>query len=343
MITADLVWEWILKSLFLCIFMTVAFAYLTWYERRALAKMQARIGPNRVGWQGLLQPVSDAVKLIFKEELTPAGADRIIFFFAPIITMVPALIITAVIPWGTSFNLFGREIPLIISDVNIGVLYIMAVTSISVYGITLAGWSSNNKYATLGGLRSTAQMISYELALGLSMIGPVVIAGSMSFVDIINNQAHLWNIFKQPVGFLLFFIAVLAETNRAPFDMPEAEQELTAGYHAEYSGMKFALFFMAEYIKMIAVSMIGSSLFLGGYLSPLAFLSGIPVIGWLFASGPLWLFIKVVIWLFLMIWIRATLPRIRYDRLMQLGWKVLFPVGLANVVVTAAVIVLLGA
>jgi len=351
MITADLVWEWILKSLFLCIFMTVAFAYLTWYERRALAKMQARIGPNRVGWQGLLQPVSDAVKLIFKEELTPAGADRIIFFFAPIITMVPALIITAVIPWGTSFNLFGREIPLIISDVNIGVRYIMAVTSISVYGITLAGWSSNNKYATLGGLRSTAQMISYELALGLSMIGPVVIAGSMSFVDIINNQAHLWNIFKQPVGFLLFFIAVLAETNRAPFDMPEAEQELTAGYHAEYSGMKFALFFMAEYIKVIAVSMIFATLFLGGYYLPFQnvlenFFAGVPWLAWINGVlpyiGPLVLFVKVILLLFVFIWVRATLPRIRYDRLMAFGWKITFPLALLSVLVTAAAVLLVG-
>ncbi len=340
--SAGLVWEWIIKSLFIILFMTGGFAYTTLYERKVLARMQARIGPNRAGWQGLLQPIADAIKLIFKEELTPANADKLIFFLAPIITVIPALIITAVIPWGTSFTIGGRTIPLYLTDINVGVLYVMAVTSISVYGITLAGWSSNNKYATMGGLRSTAQMVSYELALGLSFVGPILLAGSMSFIDIVNGQAKLWYIFIQPIGFVLFFIASLAEVNRAPFDMPEAEQELTAGYHSEYSGMKFALFFMAEYIKMIAVAMIGSSLFLGGYLSPLAGLSHLPVIGWLFASGPLWLLIKVGVWLFLMIWIRATLPRIRYDKLMQLGWKIMFPVGLANVLITAAIVVLTG-
>ena len=340
--SAGLIWQWILKSLFIILFMTGAFAYTTLYERKVLARMQVRIGPNRAGWQGMLQPIADAIKLIFKEELVPANADKLIFFLAPIITVVPALIVTAVIPWGTSFKLFGQEIPLYLSDINVGVLYILAVTSISVYGITLAGWSSNNKYATLGGLRATAQMISYELALGLSFVGPILIAGSMSFIDIVKGQQHLWYVFVQPIGFILFFVSSLAEVNRAPFDMPEAEQELTAGYHSEYSGMKFALFFMAEYIKMIAVSMIGSSLFLGGYLSPLASLAGLPVIGWLFASGPLWLLLKVGIWLFMMIWIRATLPRIRYDKLMQLGWKVMFPVGLINVLATAAVVVLVG-
>lgn len=342
MITAGLVWEWIIKSFVYCLLLTGAFAYLTLTERRVLAKMQSRIGPNRTGKYGLLQPIADAVKAIFKEELAPAGADQLIFFLAPIITVVPALIVTAVVPWGTSFNFFGKEISLVIADVNVAVLYIMAVTSISVYGITLAGWSSNNKYATMGGLRSTAQMVSYELGLGLSMIGPVVLAGSMSLVDMINDQQTIWYIFKQPVAFILFFIAVLAETNRSPFDLPEAEHELTAGYHAEYSGMKFAVFYMAEYTKMICVALIGASIFLGGYLSPLAFLSGIPVIGWLFASGPIWLIIKVIIWLFTMIWVRATLPRFRYDRLMQFGWKVMFPVGLLNVVVTAVIVVLRG-
>lgn len=342
MITAAMIWEWVIKSVIICLMMTIGFAYVTLFERKVLARIQVRVGPNRAGPFGVLLPLADAVKLIFKEELTPATADKKIFFIAPIITVIPMLVITAVIPWGESVNLFGRTYNLYLADSNVAILYLMAVTSISVYGITLAGWSSNNKYALLGGLRSTAQMVSYELTLGLSFVGPIMLASSMSVVDIVRAQSSLWYVFYQPVGFLLFFISSLAEVNRAPFDMPEAEQELTAGYHTEYSGMKFALFFMAEYGKMIAVSMIGASLFLGGYLSPLAFLSDVPVIGWLFASGPLWLLLKVVVWLFMMIWIRATWPRIRYDRLMALGWKVMFPIGLLNVVVTAIVIVLVG-
>ena len=342
MITAAMIWEWVIKSVIICLMMTIGFAYVTLYERKVLARIQVRIGPNRAGPFGVLQPLADAVKLIFKEELTPATADKLIFFISPIITVIPMLVITAVIPWGESVNLFGKTYNLYLADSNVAILYLMAITSISVYGITLAGWSSNNKYALLGGLRSTAQMISYELTLGLSFVGPIMLASSMSVVDIVRGQSSVWYVFYQPVGFLLFFIASLAEVNRAPFDMPEAEQELTAGYHTEYSGMKFALFFMAEYGKMIAVSMIGASLFLGGYLSPLVFLSEIPVIGLFFASGPLWLLLKVAAWLFVMIWIRATWPRIRYDRLMSLGWKIMFPIGLLNVVVTAIVIVLVG-
>jgi NADH-quinone oxidoreductase subunit H len=324
--------EWIIKSIFLILFMTAGFAYVTLLERRVLARMQVRIGPNRVGKFGLLQPIADAVKLITKEELIPAGADKLMFILAPVITVIPALIITGVIPWGTSVNLFGREIALSIANVNIGVLYIMAVTSISVYGITLAGWSSNNKYAMFGGLRSTAQMISYELALGLSLVGPILLAGSMNVMDIVQAQKTLPFVLLQPVGFIIYFMASLAEINRAPFDMPEAEQELTAGYHTEYSSMKFALFFMAEYIKMIAVGMIGSTMFLGGFQGP--FVDQLP---WL---GPIYLLIKVFIWLFVDIWIRATLPRIRYDKLMALGWKVMYPIALLNVFVTGILVVL---
>jgi NADH-quinone oxidoreductase subunit H len=259
-----------------------------------------------------------------------------------VITVIPALVVTAVVPWGGTVNLFGRQVVLQLTDVPVGVLWILSVTSISVYGITLAGWSSNNKYAMLGGLRSTAQMISYELALGLAYIGPILIAGSMSLRDIVEAQRNLPFVILQPVAFVVYLIASLAEINRAPFDMPEAEQELTAGYHTEYSSMKFALFFMAEYIKMVAVSMIGATLFFGGYLGP--DLSFIPVIGaaitpWM---GPIWLFIKTAIWMFLIIWLRATLPRIRYDRLMGLGWKVMFPVALASVIVTAVVVILVG-
>lgn len=330
---AALVWEWIIKSFILILFLTIGFAYVTLYERRWLARIQARIGPNRVGKFGSMQPIADAVKLIFKEEFTPANADKLIFFIAPIITVIPALIILAVMPWGEPIRLFGREIDLIISDVNVGIVYLMAVTSISVYGITLAGWSSNNKYALLGGLRATAQMVSYELALGLSFVGPAVVAGSLSLVDIVHTQqSSLWFVILQPAAFIIFFFASIAEINRSPFDMPEAEQELTAGYHAEYSGMKFAVFFMAEYIKMIAISAIGSTLFLGGFDGP--FVDQLP---WL---GPFYLLAKIFVWLGVLIWVRATWPRLRYDRLMSLGWKILFPLALLNVIVTAVVVVL---
>lgn len=330
---AGLILEWIIKSLILILGLTVGFAYLTWYERRFLARIQSRIGPNRIGKFGLLQPVADAVKLIFKEEMIPTNADKFIFILAPVITVIPSLIVLAVIPLGEPIRLFGRQIALYISDVNVGIVYIMAVTSISVYGITLAGWSSNSKYSLLGGLRATAQMISYELALGLSFVGPVVLAGSLSMLDIIHaQQSTTWFVLLQPVAFIIFFFASIAEINRAPFDMPEAEQELTAGYHTEYSGMKFALFFMAEYIKMIAISVIGSTLFLGGFDGP--FIAKFPFM------GPIYLFIKVIIWLGVLIWVRATWPRLRYDRLMSLGWKILFPLALLNVVVTAVIVAL---
>jgi NADH-quinone oxidoreductase subunit H len=329
-----MIWEWIIKSVLILLVMTGGFAYVTLYERKVLARMQVRIGPNRAGPLGVLQPIADAVKLIFKEELIPDQADKLVFVLAPIITVMPALVITAVLPWGGTVTLFGRTVALHLADINIGVLYILSVTSISVYGITLAGWASNNKYAMLGGLRSTAQMISYELALGLSFVGPVLIAGSMSLVDIVNAQRHMWFIVLQPLAAVIFTIATIAEVNRAPFDMPEAEQELTAGYHTEYSGMKFALFFMAEYIKMIAVCMIGATVFMGGYLGP--FVDQLP---WL---GPIYLLIKVAVFLFIMIWLRATSPRIRYDRLMAFGWKILFPLALLNVVLTAVVLVVIG-
>ena len=326
--------EWFIKSLVVILALTVGFAYVTWFERRVLARFQVRIGPNRAGKEGLLQPVADALKLIFKEELIPEKADKLIFVLAPVITMIPALIITGVVPWGPPITLFGKTFTLSVADINLGVLYILTVTSISVYGITLAGWSSNNKYATLGGLRATAQMISYELALGLAFVGPILLASSMGINDIIASQKNIWYIVLQPVAAIIYFTAAVAEINRSPFDMPEAEQELTAGYHTEYSGMKFALFFMAEYIKMIAISMIGASVFLGGYWGP-----GVAAHPWL---GPIYLFIKVVVLLFVLVWIRATLPRIRYDRLMAFGWKILFPLALLNVMVTALVITLTG-
>ena len=338
--TAALLIEYIIKSGLILIAMTVGFAYVTYYERKALARIQSRIGPNRAGPFGILQPVADAVKLIFKEEFVPAKSDKLLFLLAPVITVIPALIITAVVPWGRSVTLFGRQIHLYLADVNVGVLYLGAVASISVYGIVLAGWSSNNKYAMMGGLRSTAQMISYELALGLSFVSVTLLAGSMSLVDIVEAQgAHgvlgwfIWNL-SQPLGFIIFLIAGMAETNRSPFDMPEAEQELTAGYHTEYSGMKFALFFMAEYIKIIAISMIASTLFLGGYLGPF-----VDKVAWL---GPIYLLIKTLIMIFVFIWVRATFPRFRYDRLMAFGWKVLLPLAFLNMFIAGIITVLVG-
>jgi NADH-quinone oxidoreductase subunit H len=338
--TVGLLIEYIVKSGIILIGMTLGFAYMTYYERKAAARIQTRIGPNRAGPWGIIQPLADAVKLIFKEEMIPNKADKLLFILAPVITVIPALIITAVVPWGRTLTLFGYTFKLYLADVNVGILYLGAVASIAVYGIVLAGWSSNNKYAMMGGLRSSAQMISYELALGLSFVSVTLLAGSMSLVDIVEAQGAngilgwiVWNL-SQPLAFIIFLIAGMAETNRSPFDMPEAEQELTAGYHVEYSGMKFALFFMAEYIKIIAVSMIAATLFLGGYLGP--FVDQLP---WL---GPIYLFIKSLVVMFVFIWARATLPRFRYDRLMAFGWKVLLPLALLNVFIAAVITVLVG-
>jgi NADH-quinone oxidoreductase subunit H len=334
--------EWFIKAVIMLLVLLTGFAYLTWYERRALARIQTRIGPNRAGPQGLLQPIADAVKLIFKEELTPSAADKVLFVAAPIMTVVPAMILTAVIPLGTQFTLpfTERVIQLQIASLNVGVLYLTAIASISVYGIVLAGWASNNKYAMLGGMRSTAQMLSYELALGLCFVVAILLADSMDLVKIVSAQKTMWFAVLQPVGALVFLVTTLAEVNRAPFDMPEAEQELAAGYHSEYSGMKFALFFMAEYEKMIVISMIAATLYFGGYREFWflrdTFLS-VDRTWWL---GPLYLAAKVIVLLFFMIWIRATWPRIRYDRLMMFGWKILLPLALVVVIVTALGILL---
>ena len=328
--------EWIVKALIMIVVLLLGFAYTTYMERKFLARFQTRYGPNRAGPFGLLQPVADGVKLIFKEDLVPAQADKLIFTLAPIITTVPAWIILAVVPLGT-IQLFGRTIDMSIAgNLNVGILYIASITSISVYGIVLAGWSSNNKYATMGGIRSTAQMISYELALGLAFIGPVMMAGSMSLGQIVDTQSKIgWFVIWQPVGFIVYLIAALAEINRAPFDMPEAEQELTAGYHVEYSGMKFALFMLTEYTKMIVVSAIAATLFLGGYHFP--FLTD--KWPWL---GPVVLLVKIVFLMYGIIWVRATLPRVRYDQLMALGWKILLPLALASVFLTAVVMFVFG-
>lgn len=327
--------EWSIESVVIITIILGGFAYLTLLERRTIARFQIRIGPNRAGPQGLLQPVADGIKLLFKEELIPDRADKLLFVLAPVITVVPVLLLLAVIPFGPDLTLFGRRFSQgLAPDINVGVLYILAIASIAVYGIVIAGWSSNSKYALLGGLRSSAQMVSYELALGLGFIGPILLANSLNMTEIVQAQRSVWFVIWQPIGFLIFFTASIAEVNRAPFDMPEAEQELTAGYHAEYSGMKFALFFMAEYGKMIAVSFIAATLFLGGYWGPLV--DRLPIL------GPIYLIVKVLGLLFLMIWVRATLPRLRYDRLMAFGWKVLLPLGLLNILVTGGLVVGLG-
>lgn len=298
----------------------LAVAYLTWLERKVIGDIQVRFGPSRVGPFGLLQPIADGIKLMFKEDIVPSNADRLIFLLAPAISFIPALIVFAVIPFGPSF---------VITDVNIGLLYVFAVGSLGVYGVVLAGWASNSKYALLGGLRSAAQMVSYELSLGLSVVGVVMMTGSLSLVDIVEAQSGTWlgifprwNIFPQILGFIIFLVSSNAELNRAPFDLPEAETELVAGFHTEYSSMKFAMFFMAEYAHMIAASAIATTLFVGGWQGPLL----PPVV---------WFLLKVSCFIFLFIWLRATLPRFRYDQLMSFGWKVLLPLALANVVLTA--------
>jgi len=308
------------------------FAYSTWFERKTIARMQARLGPNRAGPLGLLLPAADGVKLFFKENIIPAAVEKGVYFLAPLLSMTVAIIAFAVIPvagpiavpWGDG------ELRFQVADFNVALLYLLGVTSFAVYGIVLAGWASNNKYALIGGLRSAAQMISYELAMGLSILGVVMIAGTLSVSEIVAQQKGTWFVLLQPLGFAIYCITAVAETNRAPFDMPEAEQELIAGYHIEYTGMRFALFFMSEYIAMITVCAVAASLFLGGYQLP-------------FVDLPWYLEVlvflgKIVAGMFIFVWLRATLPRLRYDQLMSFGWKVLLPLAILNVVATAVVL-----
>lgn len=326
--------EWVIKAVVFALVLTIGFAYGTLFERRTIAAIQVRIGPNRAGPQGIIQPIADGIKLMFKESFTPAGVNKVLYTLAPILAAVPALIIAGVVPWGGDVVIGGRIVPLYITNVNVGVLYLLTIASISVYGIVLGGWASNNKYALMGGLRSAAQMISYELSLGLTIMVPTLLAGSMSLVDIVNAQHSIWYIVLQPLAFLIYFITSTAEINRPPFDLAEAEQEISEGFNVEYGGMKFAVYYMAEYVELIAIALIGSSLFLGGFYGP-----GVDTIPWL---GPIYLLIKVGIWFFVLVWIRATFPRIRYDRLMSLGWKVLFPVSLVNLLLTAGVLLATG-
>jgi NADH-quinone oxidoreductase subunit H len=390
----------IVKVVVLLFMVLTALAYLTWFERKVVAHIQSRWGPYRVGPHGLLQPLADGLKFITKEDPMPAGVDKFVFILAPLLAMTVALTALGVIPFGPQeIELFGRKTSLAIVDLNLGLLFLFAITSLGVYGVALAGWASNSKYPLLGGLRSSAQMVSYELALTLSVVGVILMAGSLSLRDIIQSQSgwswHFlprWSLFAGPLpqvlGFFCYFTAAIAETNRAPFDLAEAEQELVGGFHTEYSSMKFAMFFMAEYANMVTVSCLATILFFGGWLSPLRstgpwawtlylpaavfVLCGIALVwdgvryttpigkvelvvlgvvlaaaGGLTAApfainlvqGPFWFLTKVLVFLFIYVWVRGTLPRFRYDQLMAIGWKLLLPVSLANVLFTSLAIV----
>ncbi len=393
----DLIISLVKIALLVFIVLTVN-AYLTWFERKVVAHMQSRWGPHRVGPHGLLQPAADGLKFLLKEDPTPSGVDKFTYYLAPLMALALALTSIAIIPFGPDpIILLGHKIYLGIVDLNIGLLALFAITALSVYGVALAGWSSNSKYPLLGGLRSSAQMVSYELALTMSVVGVLLMAGSFSLRDIVNVQAlhaerglFAWNVFPQILGFLCFFIAAVAETNRVPFDLPEAESELVAGFHTEYSSFKFAMFFIAEYTSMITVSSLCAIMFFGGWLSPFplswtfthyvpslilipfglwviwdgiryetifgriilpgvgtvitligAVLIALPVVNE-FIQGPFWLLSKIFVFLFVYVWMRGTLPRFRYDQLMSFGWKLLLPVSLANVVITATIIMLRG-
>jgi NADH-quinone oxidoreductase subunit H len=336
----------ILKVVVVLVITLTAVAYTVLLERKVLGRIQNRWGPSRVGPFGLLQPLADGIKLFLKEDLLPIAAERPLFIIAPIIALACSLISIAVVPFGSVTRVDGVDI-FNIADLNIGLLVILGITSIGVYGIALSGWSSNNKFALLGSLRATSQMISYELALGLSLVGVVLRAQSLSLRDIVNSQsAHgllSWNFFGgfQFVAFFVYIMAAYAETNRAPFDLPEAESELVAGYHTEYSSMKFAMFFMAEYANMITVSCVATLLFFGGASSPLGHLIpdfGGPIVAAILPI--LWFVVKVLAFLLLFIWVRGTLPRFRYDQLMSFGWKFLLPVAMANIIITSLVFAL---
>ncbi len=303
-----------------------AFAYLTLLERKLIGRFQARRGPNRAGPFGILQPLADLGKLTFKEDFVPAGANATIFRLAPLICVIAAIGTLSVIPFGGVHVWGGHTVTLYGTDLSVGVLFVFAMSGLGFYGLVLGGWASGNKYSLLGATRIAAQLVSYEVAMGLSIVGVVMMSESLSLVDIVNDQAaHIWYIVYQPIGFIIFMIAAFAETNRAPFDLGEAESELIAGYNLEYSSVKFAMFFLAEYVNMIIVSALAATLFLGGPDGP-------------FLPGFIWLGIKIAALLFLFIWVRATLPRLRYDRLMKFGWKVLLPVATANLLVTAVIV-----
>ncbi len=313
----------IVKVSIVLLFVLIVAAYLVWAERKFLARLQIRYGPNRAGIFGLLQPLADIVKLITKEDTVPDGADKAFFLIAPAIVAATAFLMFSVVPLGGDITLWGHKIPLVVTDLNIGLLFVFAMSSLSVYGVALGGWASNSKYGLLGGIRGAAQMVSYELSLGLSLIPVVMMARSFSVVDIVASQQRYPFIIFQPLAFLIFLISTMAESKRTPFDLPEAESELIAGYHTEYSGMRFGLFFLGEYVHMMVFGGLLAVLFLGGWHGP-------------FLPPFVWLFIKMILAALFMIWVRGTLPRLRYDQLMVLGWKVLIPLSLVNILVTGA-------
>jgi len=321
--------EALVKILVVLGFVLLGVPLIVWMERKVLGHMQDRIGPQRVGPFGLLQTIADGIKLFFKEDLVPAQADKVVFAIAPAISVVTALAAASVIPFGDQFRIFGRDVPLHITDVNIAILFLLGATSMGVYGVVLGGWASNSKYPLLGGLRASAQMISYELAMGVALVPIILMTGSLSLAQIGRAQGHMWFIVPQFVAFTIYVICAVAETNRAPFDLAEAETELVAGFHTEFSSMRFALYYLSEYANMMVVSAVAITCFLGAWHGPVL-------------PGPVWFLIKLSLFLFFYVWLRATFPRLRYDQLMAFGWKVLLPVALVNLAVTAVVLVLKG-
>lgn len=312
----------LIKGIVVILFLFGAAAYMTFTERVVMARMQLRLGPNRVGPLGLLQPIADGIKLLCKEGFQPDNIDVFTYWLAPGISLFLALFAFVLIPFGGTVDIWGHLITFQIADINVGFLFLLALSSLAVYGVVLAGWSSNNRYSLLGGLRATAQMISYEIPMGLSLLTVAISAGTLSLSQIVEGQSQHWNVWTNPMSFIIYVITGFAETNRAPFDLPEAEQELTGGYHTEYGGMKFAMFFLGEYINILVVSSIAVTLFLGGWHGPW----DIPV---------LWFVVKVAVFVFFFIWVRATLPRLRYDQLMTFGWKILLPIATLNLIITA--------
>lgn len=314
--------EVLIKGIVMVLILFGAAAYMTLIERVLLARFQLRLGPNRVGPFGLLQPIADAIKLLTKERFQPGTAETFTYWLAPGISLFVALFIFALIPVGGTIEIAGHKVELLIADINSGIVFLLAISSLAVYGVVLAGWASDNRYSMIGGLRGTAQIISYEIPMGLSLLTVVLSAGTLSLPGIVDAQKDHWFIWTNPISFIIYVITAFAETNRAPFDLPEAEHELTGGYHTEYGGMKFAVFFLAEYVNIVAVSSIAITLFLGGWRGP----GDIPV---------LWFLVKLAFFIFLFIWVRATLPRFRYDQLMSFGWKVLVPIAVLNLIITA--------
>jgi NADH-quinone oxidoreductase subunit H len=335
----------LVKIVVILLALILAAAYLTWFERKILAYMQIRLGPNRVGPKGWLQAIADALKLFVKEDVTPARAERFVYLLAPVMIITPALAVFSVIPFGPATTLFGllkHPVTPYLTDVNVGILFVLGISSVGVYGIILGGWSSNNKFSLMGGLRSAAQLISYEVPMGFAVVAVLLMANSLSLVKIVEaqKQAGVWYFFPGIVALFIYFVCGVAETNRNPFDLPEAESELVAGFHTEYSGMKFAFFFLAEYCNMVVISSVATVLFFGGWLRPfpnvaaLAFLDVVPPVAWFV--------LKVAGFIFAYMWFRGTFPRYRFDQLMSLGWKVLIPLSLVNVMAVGAGVLLLG-